>query len=148
MDMDERWVNRAPPVMLETFHAFRGECFSLVLEDLLALGGDEPVLAEGFNLLPGLVAPWLSRPNQAVWLLPTPECRREAFDSRGSTWTIPRRTSNPEKALANLLERDRLFTEELRRQTSALGLQALEVDGSESVEQVAGRVADLLAVRC
>jgi hypothetical protein len=24
MDMDERWVNGAPEVMLETFHGFRG----------------------------------------------------------------------------------------------------------------------------
>src|SRR5690349_16643909 len=26
MDMDERWVNRSPELMLETFHWFRGEC--------------------------------------------------------------------------------------------------------------------------
>ena len=32
MDMDERWVNRSPEVMLETFHGFQGEGFDLVLE--------------------------------------------------------------------------------------------------------------------
>ena len=37
MDMDERWVNRSPEVMLETFHGFQGEGFDLVLEDLRAL---------------------------------------------------------------------------------------------------------------
>jgi len=29
MDMDERWVNRSPKAMLETFHWFRGEGFSM-----------------------------------------------------------------------------------------------------------------------
>src|SRR2546423_289684 len=35
MDMDERWVNRPPETMLETFHWFRGEGFRLIIEDLL-----------------------------------------------------------------------------------------------------------------
>jgi hypothetical protein len=42
-----------------------------VLDDLLALPPDPPVLAEGFNLPPRLVAPLLCRPRQAVWLLPS-----------------------------------------------------------------------------
>src|SRR4051794_1896329 len=29
MNMDERWVNRSPEAMLETFHWFRGESFNL-----------------------------------------------------------------------------------------------------------------------
>ena len=37
MDMDERWVNRSPEAMLETFHWFRGEGFGLIVEDLLRL---------------------------------------------------------------------------------------------------------------
>ena len=38
MDMDERWVNRPPEVMLETFHGFQGEEFDLVLDNLLLPG--------------------------------------------------------------------------------------------------------------
>lgn len=101
MDMDERWVNRSPSAMLKTFHGFQGEGFDLLLEDLLALPEEPPILAEGFRLLPRLVAPLLSRSNQAVWLVPTPEFRRAAFDSRGFTWTIPRKTSNPEHLRAS-----------------------------------------------
>ena len=36
MDMDERWVNRSPETMLETFHWFRGEGFGLIVEELVA----------------------------------------------------------------------------------------------------------------
>jgi hypothetical protein len=60
MDMDERWVNRPAQVMYETFHGFDGETFHLIVEDLLDLGDEAPVLAEGFVLLPRLVAPLLA----------------------------------------------------------------------------------------
>ena len=39
MDMDERWVNRSPKTLLETFHWFQGEAFNLIIEDLLSLPG-------------------------------------------------------------------------------------------------------------
>lgn len=146
MDMDERWVNRPPEVMLQTFHGFQGEGFDLVRDDLRALPPDPPVLAEGFSLLPRLVAPLLSRPRQAVWLLPTPEFRRAAFDSRGSTWTIPNKTSDPQRALANLLARDRLFTEELRAQARASQLQTVDVDGSVGVAESVARVGEALGL--
>ena len=146
MDMDERWVNRPPEVMLETFHGFQGEGFDLVVDDLLALPPDPPVLAEGFSLLPRLVAPLLSRPRQAVWLLPTPEFRRAAFESRGSTWTIPNKTGDPQRALANLLARDQLFTEQLRAQARAAQLQTVDVDGSVGVAESVARVGEALGL--
>jgi len=40
MGMDERWVNRSPETMLETFHFFQGELFDLIIEDLLLLPAD------------------------------------------------------------------------------------------------------------
>src|SRR5918992_3439576 len=60
MDMDERWVNRSPETMLETFHWFRGEGFTLIVEDLLRLPAETGVIAEGFRLLPHLVKPLLA----------------------------------------------------------------------------------------
>jgi 2-phosphoglycerate kinase len=144
MDMDERWLNRAPQVMLSTFHGFQGEQFDLLVGDLLRLPRTPPVLVEGFTLLPRLVAPLLSRPGQAVWLIPTPEFRRLAFDSRGSTWDIPQKTSDPDQALANLLERDRLFTDELLREATALDLPIIRVDLGLRVDELAARVAEIL----
>ncbi|MGH2516476.1 MAG: hypothetical protein ACRDHP_12550 [Ktedonobacterales bacterium] len=144
MNMDERWVNRSPAVMVKTFPWFQGEGFDLILEDLLALPEEPPIVAEGFRLLPRLVAPLLSLPNQAVWLVSTPEFRRTAFDSRGFTWDIPRKTSNPEQALANLLVRDQLFTDEVFKEAAALRLRVIEVDGKLTTEEVIGRVAKSL----
>jgi hypothetical protein len=78
MTMDERWAKRTPQEMFRTFHGFHGEGFGLILEDLLDLPTAVPVLVEGYKLLPRLVAPLLSRLDQAVWLLPTPSFRRTA----------------------------------------------------------------------
>jgi hypothetical protein len=128
MDMDERWVNRSPETMLETFHWFRGEGFGLIVDDLLRLPAEPGVIVEGFRLLPRLVQPLLAGPGHALWLLPAPGFRRAAFASRGSLWKIAGKTSDPERALSNLLERDRMFTERLREETERLELRAIDVD--------------------
>jgi hypothetical protein len=143
MDMDQRWLNRSPDVMLETFHWFGGEGFGLIVEDLLRLAG-KPVIAEGFRLLPRLVKPLLAGPGQVVWLLPTPAFRRAAFGSRGSLWEIARKTSDPPAALRNLLERDRMFTERLAEETRRLRLPAIEVDIAMAEDAMA---EDVLAAR-
>jgi hypothetical protein len=70
MDMDERWVNRCPETMLNTFHWYRGEGFGLIVEDLLQLPAESHVIAEGFRLLPHLVEPLLGDLARAVWLPP------------------------------------------------------------------------------
>lgn len=144
MTMDERWVRRTPEEMLQTFHWFEGEGFHLIIEDLLALPNDRLVIAEGFRLLPLLVAPLLRDKQQATWLLPTPAFRRRAFDARQTTWDIPSKTSNPEIALANLLARDELFTSRLQKEVAALGLQGLEVDGALNEDALFAIIGELL----
>ncbi|MEM7625571.1 MAG: hypothetical protein AAF333_08085 [Planctomycetota bacterium] len=141
MTMDERWVERSPEVMLETFHWFAGEGFGLIVEDLLALPRDRRVIVEGFRPMPALVAPLILSRRQAVWLLPTPAFRRRAFEARGTLWDIPNKTSDPEKALDNLLVRDALFTEQLRREAREQGSATITVDGDRSEDDLAIAVA-------
>jgi 2-phosphoglycerate kinase len=147
MDMDERWLNRSPETMLETFHWFRGEGFGLIVEDLLSLPAAPGIVIEGFRLLPHLVAPLLADTGHAVWLIPTPDFRRAAFDKRGSTWTIAGRTSDPEKALRNLLERERMFTERLDAEVRRLGLPVITVDGGIGEDDMVARVAEAFGLR-
>ena len=137
MDMDERWVNRSPKVMLETFHWFEGEGFNLIIEDLLRLPREHGLIVEGFRLLPHLVKPLLCEPTRAVWLLPTPRFRQAVVESRGGpSWGFLAKTSDPEKALCNLLERDQMFTDALREETTRLGLHAVEVDTGTAEDDV------------
>jgi hypothetical protein len=88
MTMDERWVDRSPEEMLDSFHWYRGEGFDLIVDDLLHMPPTPPVIVEGFRLLPRLVAPLLTDVRRAVWLLPTPAFRRAAIEARGTTWDI------------------------------------------------------------
>jgi 2-phosphoglycerate kinase len=146
MDMDERWVNRSPETMLDTFHWFQGELFGLIVEDVLRSSAGRSVIAEGFRLLPRLVQPLLADPSHAVWLLPTPEFRRSALISRGSLWTIATKTSDPQRALGNLLKRDELFTARLDMETKGLGLPAIKIDAVMTEDDLAERVTKMFGL--
>ena len=147
MDMDERWVNRSPETMFETFHWFRGEGFNFIIEDVLRRPPESGVIVEGFRLLPQLIKPLLSAFVRAVWLLPTDEFREAVFKSRGgSAWAFLAKTSDPERALRNLLARDRMFTERLRSETGRLGLPAIEVDTTTTEAELVEKVTNLLGL--
>lgn len=146
MTMNERWLDRPPQEMLETFHFFAGEAFAMIVDDLAALPKQPPIVCEGFRLLPRLVAPLLSRRDQALWLIPTPEFRRWAFDERGSTYVIPNKTSDPERALANLLARDDLFTRQLANEASELQLQTISVVLGQTTPETTALVAESLGL--
>ncbi|GAA2766904.1 hypothetical protein GCM10010103_59450 [Streptomyces paradoxus] len=142
MDMDQRWVDRSPRTMLETFHWFRGEAFGLIVEDLARMPTETPVVVEGFRLLPHLVQPLLTGPGHAVWLLPTPEFRQVAFKSRATAeGSFTERTGDPRRAEHDVAVRDALFTERLREETARLGLPAVTVDGTLTEDELTERVS-------
>ncbi len=145
MDMDERWVNRSPKTMLETFHWFQGEGFNLIVDDLLSLPRQPGVIAEGFRLLPHLVKPVSAH---AVWLLPAPAFRQSVIESRGGAASgFLARTSDPDRALRNLLERDRMFTDILREETARLEVPAIEVDATTTEDNLVNRVTEVFGLR-
>ena len=86
---------------------------------------------EGFRILPHLVKPILSTSDHAVWLLPSPEFRQATIERRGG-WTsgFLAKTNNSERALQNLLERDRMFTDRLRKEVEGLELRAIPVSAA------------------
>jgi 2-phosphoglycerate kinase len=144
MDMDERWVNRDPKTMLDTFHWFQGECFEMIVEDLLSLPKKPSVIVEGFRLLPELVHPLLAAPPHAVWFIPTPDFRYAVFQERGLGFLA--KTSDPEMALRNLLERDEMFTEYLHEQTKRLPLRAITVETTMTEDDLARRTSKALGL--
>lgn len=148
MDMDERWVNRPPHVMLETFHWFRGEGFGLIVEDLLRLPQKPCVVVEGFRLLPHLLKPLLADPGHAVWLLPTPDFREAAIRSRAVPGEgFVGKTSDPAKAGRNIARRDHMFTMRLRAATEHLRLPTIEVDTTMSEDDLLEQVTRAFRLR-
>jgi len=143
MSMDERWVNRDPKEMLDTFHWFNGEGFDMIIEDLR----NRPNIVEGFRLLPNLVKPYLHSLNNGIWLIPTPQFRKAAFESRGTLWDIPKKTSQPEKALENLLTRDAMFTDRLKTEARSNDCSMIVIDGSDNEDAVVSQVVEHFIMR-
>jgi 2-phosphoglycerate kinase len=141
MSMDERWMEHDPVTMHATFPWFRGEGFDLLIEDLQQTPRNCPVLVEGFRLLPHLVRPHVSNPLHAVWLLPTAGFREAAFRRRRDAEAFWMRTTDPDRAFTNLLERDRIFTNEIASDAADNDLEALSVDGTRTVDNMAEELA-------
>jgi 2-phosphoglycerate kinase len=141
MSMDERWLLRSPQEMLDTFHWYSGEGFDLIIEDLNRAEPAVLTIVEGHRVLPTLVHPLLEDTRHAVWLIPTEDFRRAAFESRGSTWDIAGKTSDPSKALENLFDREQLFGHRLRVDADRLGLHVIDVVEGTTVEHLADEVA-------
>ena len=141
MDMDQRWVSRSPEAMLETFHWFRGEGFNMIIEDILNLPKESGVVVDGFRLLPHLVKPLLADHSHAVWLIPTPGFREAVLESRGGPKSgFLARTSDPQRALCNMLQRDAMFTERINDEAQRLGLNIIEVNPSMTEDDLIARV--------
>jgi len=142
MSLDERWVQPTPGLLAErSLESFRLR-FPMVLDDLAALARrGRPVLAEGFCLMPDLVAPLIAEPRQAIWLLPTEGFKRRAWAVRGKpSWRT--RVADPERGARNLFERDLLLAAEIARQAAAHGFDTLTIDESRSEDEIAALLQD------
>ncbi len=130
MTMDERWLLRSPEIMAATMIQSWTERFSMVLEDLLAMPKQPRIIAEGNAFFPECVAPVLTTARQAAWLVPTPAFVGSSHRSR----TMRRiaflgQTSDPDRALGNLIKRNELLAAHIEKKASELGLTVIEVDG-------------------
>jgi adenylate kinase family enzyme len=142
MSVEQRWVERSVAALTREAITSWSRAFPLVIEDLLALPTDTFIVAEG-NFFPACVAPYLSNPRQAIWLVPT-----EAFCERGrrEKWEqlairqkrhgVYDEGRDPEKRRQNIIARDCSLARYVRRQAKELALTVHVVDGSRSREEM------------
>jgi hypothetical protein len=138
MSLDERWVLRTPREMADNAVGSFRDRFEMVVEDLLALPRGQPVIADGFGLLPELIHPLIASPRQAIFLLPTPEFRAGALERRG--WRTIDGTSDADRARANRLARDDLLTQHVRQKAAELRFATINVDVSRALAEVIDEV--------
>lgn len=139
LSMDERWVRRPIPALVRATTVAWHERFAMVIDDLLTLPTNSPILAEGPGLLPADVAPLLTTPQQAIWLVPTEAFKRATQPTRGDG--PANQTSDPVRAYRHLIELDLQLAVDVRRHAGELGLTVLVVDGSRSIADTATSVA-------
>ncbi|PSL53618.1 hypothetical protein B0I31_10865 [Saccharothrix carnea] len=114
----------------------------MVLDDLRALSSGRPLVAEGWGLRPEVVAPPLADPRQAVFLVPTEAFRRRRLRDLPRAAQVSAEVSDPDRAQANRLERDRLPAADVVDRAREHGLRVIEVDGRLSVGGLTTVVAD------
>lgn len=61
-------------------------------------------------------------------------------------WEIAGKTCNPGRAVHDLLERDRMFTDRLRRDLQQLGLPTIEIDIAMTEDDLARRVTEVFGL--
>lgn len=144
--MDERWLKPSvDKLVAETVASWTSD-FALTLEDLLAMPRERLIVAEG-NFFPACVAPYLSSPHQAIWLVPTDDfCerarrnRQAAQAERQKRHGIYDQGSDPERWLRQVIARDQRLARYVKRQAEELGLPIYEVDGSRSPDEMTALV--------
>jgi hypothetical protein len=140
---DEQWLETPPDVQAAEFDETSRRMMRFALDDL-ALLPDVPTVVEGPQILPDLVPPG----DQAVFLDPTPGFQRSVLESR----SMP--SSDPTRALANRLVKDRLYADRVAELARERGFPVLEMDGErdlaaevEALLEIPRGETDLRAVR-
>jgi hypothetical protein len=133
--LDERWVFPDPEELFQRMLRSARDRFPLVLQDLIAMPRERGIVAEGFGFFPELLAPLLSHPRQALWLVPTEAFKRESMIRRGKP-SFGAQVSDLERAKTNLAIRDKLLKEYIQAQALKFGCRLYEVDGTRSADEM------------
>lgn len=140
---DEQWLETPPEVQAAEFEDTSRRMMRFALDDLAGLP-DVPTVVEGPQILPDLVPPG----DQALFLDPTPEFQRAVLEQR----SMP--SSDPSRALAARLIKDRLYADRVATLARELGFPVLVMDGSGDLEaeaeallEIPDGAGDLAAVR-
>ncbi|MFD7626757.1 hypothetical protein ACFV7Q_12105 [Streptomyces sp. NPDC059851] len=141
-DPNEVWVHTTPEEMATETLAGFPDRFQWALDDLRALVSGHPVIAEGWGLRPELVAPLIDSPRRMIVMVPTPGFRDQQVRELPRATSLGHRVSDPARAQANRLARDRLVAEDAVRKAHQLGIRVIAVDGSRDATGIAEIVAD------
>jgi hypothetical protein len=124
---DEQWLGQTPAQQAAEFEALTRRRWPLILADLAALPPSPPIVVEGPQVLPDLVPAG----SPAVFLVSTPEFQRSVLERR----PLPD-TADPPRALANRIEKDRLYAERVAALAHDRGFPVVRVDGSRPVTEI------------
>jgi len=141
MSWDEIWMRPVPVQVAAEFDIYREE-FEMIVEDLLALPGSPPILAEGAALLPDCVVEVLMNRRQAIWITPTEGFQRTHYPRRPWIQEILRQCSEPQQAFQNWMDRDVAFAKQVAGRAAELGLALIKVDGMMTITETAAIAAN------
>jgi len=141
LTFDEIWLSPGGEAAARSLASWR-QTFELVVEDLLKLPHEVPIVAEGPGALPSLVWPLLSHRLQGMWLIADGSLydltSRRLEDFR-------RRSTDPERALVAKRRHDAEIARVAEAEAVQLGLPYLRVTSEIAAALVADQVAEQFA---
>jgi hypothetical protein len=137
---NERWTQPIETLVQEAILCYR-EHFTLVLNDVVNLPKNKPLLVEGTALLPGGLNDVLPNLNQTIWVVPTPDFQLKHYAERDWVSGIIRQCDDPESAFRNWMERDIQFARWIKAEAETFGARVLIVDGQQTVEENVLKIA-------
>lgn len=132
LSSEELWMRPVEQQTHEEIEIYREE-FPLILQDLLALPDDRPILAEGAALLPDRVTPLLNDSRRAIWMVPSAEFQMQHYSQRKWIGQVLKDTSDPHQAFRNWMQRDIAYALFVRDQARQRGMRVVVVDGTLSI---------------
>lgn len=143
---DQLWLRPIAEQVATELEYCREE-LALAIEELRELPGSPKILVEGTALVPQGVVPLLTRPHQAIWLVPTPEFQRQHYPTRGD-WPhkVAAATSDPPRAFELWMERDVRYGRIITAMAHQMDQVVIEVDGSRTAEECCAVVAEYLGL--
>ncbi|GIH03363.1 hypothetical protein Rhe02_14300 [Rhizocola hellebori] len=142
VDPESWFVRQTPQQSAEFTLGTFIERFEYTLDDLRALVSGRPILAEGWGLRPQLVAEIAPSLQQVVVMVPSAEFRAHQLATLPRAGQLSYAVSDPELAVRNRMERDRIVAQDAVNQANRLGIRVIEVDGTRAAESVADLVAE------
>jgi len=127
--------------MAEADRAYEEE-FELALEDLTELFQRErrPIVFDGF-VPPKKLRQLLPSISHAFYLVAEEQFQRRYYAQRPWIHEVLEKTSNPEKAWANWMERDAIGARALEANLADVDIPWMLVDGSVTLEATVARIA-------
>lgn len=131
---DDEWFWQRNELKFERYQ----QAFPIAIDQIEAIPGSAPVLAEGPGLLPELLNEIGVAPGQVIYLLPTPVFQRTVNRQRGA-WVDEVLARQPEDQLAwdSWMRLDEEFANLIETSATRCGYRVIRNDGSKSPFEIA-----------
>jgi 2-phosphoglycerate kinase len=134
MSWDEIWSQTAEKLLHDEIEYYH-ERFPFILDDLIQLNLEPPVILEGAAFLPELIKQYPVKHENMIFMIPTMEFQLHHYAQRLWIQSILDECHNPQEAFENWMKRDTLFSQEVSHQASVYGFRVIQVDGSMSIQR-------------
>ncbi|MWV43328.1 AAA family ATPase [Paenibacillus sp. HJL G12] len=133
LSSNEIWNRPVIQQIHEEMEYYQDE-FSMIVDDLISLPKHQMIIVEGTAAIPESVAPVLTHPGQAIWIVPAPEFQVLHYSQRSWIQDVLKECDDPGLAFQNWMNRDIGFAHKITQDALDRGLKVITVDGTKSIE--------------